>query len=306
MKRSLKFLSFVCAFLFLAGTAAAAGNQTTSYLGFNPATGLNDKLYNIIYRVPEPAQWGNGPYPVYMWTPGAFERYTGNLAMLFIAEMSTRGFVAATIQYDNAQFAKDCEDWTLRASSIYDATRSTSAVSVVCALEAAACSTGLVTMGMSQGAGIAILAKNYAPNVQAVLGFSVSDIQRLGLTAVNFGACIDKPATAIPVNRLMIVNGRQDSIFGGQAPLMRVSGLSCPEGTSQCWSPGLNGAGWYIVQDGQVVDALADHCYMLNGGCSSRTFDDNWYLGTYNWSFKPNLDWLATFGISRNFSPTGQ
>ena len=64
----------------------------------------------------------------------------------------------------------------------------------------------------------------------------------------------------------------------------------------------MNGAGWYLVRDFQVVDGLADHCYMLKGGCFASAFDDNWLLGTDNWEMKPNLDWLASFGTVRQFS----
>jgi hypothetical protein len=40
----------------------------------------------------------------------------------------------------------------------------------------------------------------------------------------SFAACVDKSVTAIPANRLMIVNGVSDTIFGGQQPMENVSG----------------------------------------------------------------------------------
>jgi hypothetical protein len=306
MKSPRMFLLCLCSFLLLSGMAMAAVNQTTTYLGYNRATGLNDKQYSILYQFPDPLTWGAGPYPLFMWTAGTFEPYTGNLALLTVNEMAARGFVAASIQYDNSNFALNCDELIKQASSIYDATRLTSAVGVMCAISGINCSAGIVTMGISQGGSMAVLAKNYAANVTATLALSVSDTRRLGESTVSFSSCLGKPFTAIPANRLTIINGASDSIAGGKSPLMRVSGTLCGEGAFQCWNPSMSGAGWYIVKDSQVVDGNADHCYVLKGGCFGRSFDDNWLLGTDDWEMKPNLDWLATFGTVRHFSLPNQ
>jgi hypothetical protein len=89
---------------------------------------------------------------------------------------------------------------------------------------------------------------------------------------------------------------------------MNTSGISCPNGTFQCWSPSGSGAGWYIVQDWQLEDGIADHCYPLVGGCTiPLLFDPHWFLeAEFNWSLNPNLDWLATLGTHREFSSSGQ
>jgi hypothetical protein len=281
----------------------AAANQTTTYLGYNRGTGLNDKVYSIVYQFPDPVQWGGGPYPLFLWTPGTFEPFTGTLGMQAINEMAARGFVAASIQYDNSNFSKNCDEHVAQASSIYDATRATSAVGVMCAIAGVNCGAGIVTMGISQGGAMAILAKNYAANVKATLALSISDTRRLGEGMLSFGACLDKPYTAIPANRLTIVNGISDTLVGGQSPLMRVAGLYCPERSYQCWNTSMSGAGWYIVRDSQVIDGVADHCYVLKGGCLlGRAIDDNWLTDVDDWEMKPNLDWLATFGTIRRFA----
>ena len=105
---------------------------------------------------------------------------------------------------------------------------------------------------------------------------------------------------------MTIVTGESDEFFEGQQTVMNVSGFTCADGSSQCWSPDLSGAGWYRVKNTQVVDAVADHCYQLNGGCSINQFDGGWLNGTSNWTLKPNLDWLATFGTRRTFSANGE
>jgi hypothetical protein len=255
--------------------------------------------------MPDPSVSGPGPYPVFMWTPGTLENYTDTLSTDMITQMAKRGFISASVQYSNTNAAQTCTQYVDRAQGVYDATRTTSAVSVLCALPGASCAKGLVTSGVSQGAAMAVLSKNFAAGVDATYALSISDFDQNG--SVNLASCLDKGVTAIPADRLTIVNGISDVYFAGQTPLQNVSGYTCPTGTFQCWSPEGNGSGWYIIQNSQVVDGTADHCYYLNGGCSGRRYDTNWYLpSTYNWSLEPNLDWLASLGTKRTFSPTGQ
>jgi hypothetical protein len=89
---------------------------------------------------------------------------------------------------------------------------------------------------------------------------------------------------------------------------MRTSGIACPTGTFQCWSSDGSGAGWYLVQNSQVEDDNADHCYIVVGNCADVPIFDkySYFEARFNWSLKSNLDWLATLGTSRVFSPSGQ
>ena len=279
---------------------------TTTYLGYNPSTGTDNKSYKILYQLPNPSLSGPGPYPVFVWLPGSYELYTDPQSQIFMQLMAAQGFLAASVQYDNNETVQICSSYTDRAQSVFNASASTSAISVLCKIPGAACSKGIVTSGISQGGMLAVLAKNYAPQVAATYALSISDYN-LNAGGVDLSACMDKQYTAIPADRLVIVNGISDEYYAGQQPLENVSGYTCPTGTFQCWSPTGSGAGWYIVQNSQVIDGVADHCYQMDGGCSGRSFDTNWYLpSTYNWSLIPNIDWLATFGTMRVFSPTGQ
>src|SRR6476646_7816151 len=110
MNRALHSLFSIFMLLLFVGPAVAGTTRTTTYLGYNPATGLNDQQYSIIYEIPDPEKWGRGPFPLAMWTPGSIERYFDSISMLMIDEMSRRGFVAASVQYDNGRFAKSCAD----------------------------------------------------------------------------------------------------------------------------------------------------------------------------------------------------
>jgi hypothetical protein len=317
MKRLSLPVVCLCAF---ASLARAADNSVSDPTGFNliettyqsydQSTGQFDLPQPIGYQLPNPNRFGVGPYPVFIWVPGSFESYEDPLAQFLLAEMTARGFLAATVSYDNSESVQMCSTYTPRAKGMFDAKRTTSALKLLCGLSSASCQKGVVVMGASQGGFMAVLARNYAPQVRAVYALSMSDYaQNAG---VSF-PCVDKQNTVIPADRLMIVNGAADQVFGGQTPLMNVSGLSCPQGSTQCWSPDKSGGGWYMVQNSEVESGRADHCYFLDGNKSNGLAlsclgvgDPNWMPpSSYNWSLGTNLDWLATMGTSRHFSATG-
>jgi hypothetical protein len=294
--------------IFLIPVASFGAPQplmSASYWGYNPQSGQNDLAMNITYQFPDPKRFGPGPYPLFMWTVATYEWNRDTLSLNFVSQMAARGFVGASIQYHNFNTIQACGDYTVRAQSVYESTRISSAAGVLCSINGVNCNNGIVTAGISQGGALSVLARNYNPNVKASFAMSISDTNKTGIGA-DLSSCLDDQFTAIPSNRLTIVNGANDTSFGGQDPVTQVSGVTCAAGAMQCWSPDGSGAGWYLVQNSQVLDGNADHCYEMNGDCSLTVFDTNWYLpSTYNWSLKPNLDWLASFGTRRVFSPTG-
>lgn len=305
--KSIKIVAFILCVMLLPTVLSAAVQpyKNITYLGYNPDTKQNDLSFNITYQFPDSKKFGPGPYPLFMWTVATYEWNKDVLSMTFVNQMVNRGFVGASVQYHNLSMIQLCNDYTVRAQSIYESTRVTSAAGVMCSQTGVNCNKGIVTAGISQGAALSVLAANYNPNVKASFGMSISDTNQTGV-GVDLSSCLDAQFTAIPSNRLTIVNGSHDMTFGGQAPLMRTTGITCADGAMQCWSPDGSGAGWYLIQDSQVKDGNADHCYEMNGDCSLAIFDTNWYLpSSYNWSLKPNLDWLATLGTRRVFSPTG-
>src|SRR5262249_36501043 len=175
-------------------------------------------------------------------TTGALASYQGPLSTTMVQGMADRGFISATVQFANFNGPETCQDYANREIAIYDITRASSAVSVLCSLRGANCGAGIVTSGISEGAALAVIAKNYAPAVAAVYGMSISDFNQAG--NVNLADCLDDPVTAITPERMVIVNGESDTIFGGQVPLMNLVGIQCPAETFQCWDPSLDGAGW--------------------------------------------------------------
>ncbi len=300
------FLLLFCVAALLAAAPAPAGKRlgSATYLSYNPVTGKSDLPQPLLYELPDPARFGAGPYPVFVWVPGTLEIYLDPLSLVLVDQMAQRGFLAVSVQYSNSQLlAQTCPDYTERAQSIFDSNVSTSAVSKVCSLSQAGCGKGIVTSGISQGGILAALAGNYAPQVQAVYALSAGSYNGLGIGEL---ACMEKANTAIPASRLTIVNGAQDPVFGSQASAQGASGISCAAGSTQCWSADGSGAGWYLVQSSEKQSGTAGHCYIDIGGCNDH-FDPNWLPPSVsNWSLAPNLDWLATFGTQRVFSQSGQ
>jgi hypothetical protein len=280
-----------------------------TYLGYNPSTGQNNLQQTILYVPPSPDRFGIGPFPLAIWLPGTFASYIDPWSLTMMSQMALRGFVSASIQYNNINPVQYCEPYVLRAQSVFDITRASSAINVLCSTAGVDCGKGVVVYGISQGAAMALLAKNYAPAVRAVYAMSIGDFNSQG-GGINLAPCLDDNVTAISSDRVTVVNGESDNFFQGQAPIMGVSGITCPPGTFQCWSPTGSGAGWYIVKNSQVADGVADHCYpifAIFGYCTSPLIvDPYWYLYRYNWSMAPNLDWLATLGTKRVFSSTNQ
>jgi len=278
--------------------------SSTTYQSYNPLTDQNNLTQHILYKFPDARRYGNGPFPVAMWIPGTVNSYRDSLSQIFLRQMSGRGFVAATIEYSNTNPVQLCKSYTDRAKGVFEVLRPTSAVGKLCAMTRVSCGKGIVVAGISQGGAIAVLAKNYAPDVAAVWAMSISSVNDLSMT--DLSSCLANAATAIPPERLTVVNGASDPAFGAQAPLEALTGISCAPNTFQCWNMG-SGAGWYRVRDNQVEDGNADHCYPAVGDCAPTDLDKGWYYeAEHNWSMKPNLDWLATFGTHRNFSANGQ
>lgn len=267
----------------------AVDTFTMSYEGKGGRSGCNSTF--AIYGE-EPSEAGT--YPVYVYTVGTWEDPQSVLAMANITEMANRGYVAASVAYDNNSFG-DCSKIGGRAECIYDATSSSSAVSRLCSRAKADCSKGIVAGGLSQGSVVATLGKNWDARVQAVYGTGIGvKYDRFDLTA-----CMADGNRTLSSDRLRAVNGEVDNFFGenpddGRANLEALTGLSCGSDAYSCFRT--NSSGWYMVQNSEVSDGEADHCYMMDGGCSSTNpLDPTFENGTESWSLGTNLDWLTNF-----------
>lgn len=283
--------------LLMAGMALAATFSAQAQTSFT-ATYKNGSTYNIQGKEPSTS----GKYPVYVHIGGTGENYNSAWAQAAIDAAVARGFVAATVQYDNASFGS-CATISGRAKGIFDASNVNSAIAKLCARGKADCSKGIVTGGLSQGSIISVLSRNYDSRIKASMG------QGTGSTytaAYNLESCMADGKHTQTGDRLRIVNGERDMFVGGTEAVARsqaelVTGLKCT-GKQSCFRS--NGSGWYVVKDAEVADLNADHCFMGNLGtvgvqCSGILAVDPYYKsGTNQWGIKATMDWLKTFVTS--------
>ena len=285
----MKFRSFLRAGVALALTAAAAvvsaqSSFTMTYKGGSTST--CGSTYNISGKEPS----ASGKYPVFVYISGTGEPYTSSWAQSAINEAVSRGYVAATVEYDNGTFGT-CTTISQRAKCIFNSGNANSAVAKLCSRAKADCSKGVVTGGLSQGSIISVLSRNYDSRVRASFG------QGTGTTytvAYNLASCMTAGRYTQSPDRVRIINGEGDMFVGGteaiaRASAERVTGLNCTARQS-CFRS--NGSGWYIVKHYEVLDLFADHCFMGYGGtalvqCAGILASDaNYVYGNNQWGVK--------------------
>jgi hypothetical protein len=277
----------------LATAAAAQTSFTASYKGGSTAS--CGTTYSI--RGAEPS--ASGKYPVYVHIGGTGESYTSVWAMGAVNAMAAKGFVAASIEYDNGSFGT-CSTIGQRSKCIFDASKATSAIQTLCSRAKADCSKGIVTGGLSQGSIISVLSKNYDSRIRASMG------QGSGSTytaAYNLQSCMANGNHAQPGNRLRIINGERDMFVGGTEAIARsqgelVTGIKCSGSPTQCLQS--NGSGWIVVKDYQVNDLYADHCFMGLGTYGAQctgllALDTNYQYGSAAWALPATTEWLRSF-----------
>jgi hypothetical protein len=277
-----------------AGMASAQTSFTMTYMG--GSTSACGTSYSISGKEPT----ATGKYPVYVHIGGTGETYTSNWANAAVSAAAAKGFVAATVQYDNGSFGT-CDTISTRAKCIFDANNVNSAIAKLCSRAKADCSKGVVTGGLSQGSVISVLAKNFDSRVRASMA------QGNGATytaAYNLSSCMANGSHAQPGNRIRVINGELDMFVGGSvatagASGKLVTGANCASGTQNCLQA--DGSGWYVVKGTQVLDGYADHCFMGYGGndyisqCSGTLVDSNYQNGTGPWALPATITWLKSF-----------
>ena len=250
-----------------------------------------------------------GTYPVFMYFVGWGGSHLFHTAQTVVQQMASKGFVAATIGYTNAVTdAIDCIGTEWKAYCAFDRSLSGSAVSQLCSRPKADCSKGIVVMGHSLGGGVAIVAKNYNSNVQAVVSIGAAEQPLLGSTECFRPFPSGQPPRALPNSRHLALAGQVELFGMGPPALDVVTGLSCGTGFECAVNPAepMPTAGWLRVPNARMTDGLAGHCYMLVGNawsplgyndyCLSETLEPNWAPpAAYPWSLVPTLNWLKRF-----------
>jgi predicted alpha/beta-hydrolase family hydrolase len=237
-------------------------------------------------------------HAVFVYLVGTGESHDNAQARAAIAGMGARGFVAAAVQYHSAVFGS-CAEIARKAACIFKPESPHSAISRLCAR--GDCSKGIVVGGASQGAIVAILAKNTDARVQAAYGMGALP----NYTTYDMTRCMADGAHDLAGSKLRIVNGERDFFGGGTAATVRaasraVTGKACDSASHACLNG--NGSGWIMVRNEQVEDGSADHCFQrgpMNTGrdclASENVLDAEWRSGSASWTLPSGLNWLAQF-----------
>lgn len=271
---------------------AAAEAQTVSFGSSYQNTekaGSCNSTFQILGREPS-----TGSHPVFVYLVGTFEYYDNAAALSVVEQMAERGFVAATIEYPNMTFGT-CDKLSARSNCVFNGASAQSAISKLCSRTRADCSKGVVVGGFSQGALLSVLSANYDSRIRAVWAMGAGT----QYVIYDLAACVADGQRSLSSDRLRVVNGEADDYFrilpGGsrlQSELM--TGMSCGSSADSCLSG--NGSGWILLQNEQVSDGRADHCYMRDGDCaaSEDTLDALWTTGSGDWAVGASLDWLQS------------
>ena len=286
MKRRLGFLAALAAVLLAA--AAPAGAQTgtaaftDTYLAYNSFGSCSMRM-NIIGQEPTDGQ----RHPVFVYMHG----YTGDNApddyKIMIQEAAAKGYVAVSPRYTSF-FTLTVRAADQHAKCVYGSGPE-SALTKVCARPTADCSKGIVVSGLSLGSTISARAANYNANIRAAY--------LLGFTGPMNNQLLFNPGGSrmLPNDRVRLTFGRQDIIAGNFTTVNALTGKSCT-GTNNCLSA--DGSGWYSVQDNEVFDKRADHCFhFYRFGCFGQEapFDPGWRPpSTLPWALDPALEWGLT------------
>lgn len=286
------WVALLLAMVVLPAPASTATVQfTDSYLGWNLYQSRCTYTFPIIGKEPEQP----GSYPLFIYVVATGGMYNSGEAMKFVSEMAARGYVAASVGYQS-WLGNTPDTLDYKSNCIFNGAEAKSAVAVLCARVKADCSKGIGMAGFSQGAHLATRAKDFEPRIAAVYALGLAD----NPVSADYLDRLLPPKRALPTDRLRIVSGgnvaRAEQREQVHLQLNALTGLGCPPTSNSCFRE--NGSGWYLVQNNEVKDGNADHCY-FHGGYRCYTnppFDPSWLPPSSNaWSLSTNLDWLQQF-----------
>jgi hypothetical protein len=235
----------------------------------------------------------NGRFPVFVYLPPPVIPYDGAESRPIIDAAMRKGFVAASVPIAEWQGYADGIDGNSRC--IFDTTSSRSLLAQLCARPKADCSQlGVVVSGFSEGAAVAIRARNHDPRVRAAYLLGFNEARDWWGNTDRWRMSVVPPAgtRVLPNDRIRIVDGMDDAPVDRRDELNDQTGRMCAVTSFDCLAA--DGSGWYVVQHSQVADGYSDHYYFHEWRPAySPPFDPTWIGSTTApWALQPNLDWL--------------
>ena len=151
-----------------------------------------------------------------------------------------------------------------------------------------------------------MVAKNNSPLVKALWTLGVTSYIYTGKTIPTDALAPPRGTRALPNDKLIMNTGvatvlSSKKMASDELPSLKaMTGVDCSTGYNCIQA---NGSGYYIVQNSEVKDKVADHCYwlmvnktslgMLSCTTSPKELDPGFQPpATTQWSMIRNLDWL--------------
>lgn len=260
--------------------SARAIAEPPTYMGSNPWSWSCGKRFKTIGFEPDAAS--EAKHPLFLWFMGSrvlpwdeSAHYDAAAGVTVTKALAERGFYALSVDYENS-----LSPTGIKLTCLYDKSRPKSLLAQACALPRVDCNLGIATWGHSQGASLALRARNYDARHRAawLTGFSG-----------------DGGGAKLARDRIRLVNAQGDGMNNSRAAQNRVTGLGCTTGNS-CDGP--NGSGWYRVGRGELasvdgMDPTADHCWFNQRAClgAPNVLEPNWVSGYAPFGIAYNADW---------------
>ncbi|CAE8586989.1 unnamed protein product [Polarella glacialis] len=232
--------------------------------------------------------------------------------------MALRGFVAASIGYDNANddlkgdVANFCQVGKTKGNEIVQG--STSALAALCAMAEADCSKGVAVAGHSQGAFITMFSTISDARVTAQLILSAGTADGDMLCVVDapdrclYNAQMSNGGLNKAKRRYII--GNDDLIIGGSPAnnlqsMKGISGYDCGD-SLDCIQ--VDGSGFFIIKGADYKNATCDKVgHSLYGTIDPINSDAQLvcdWLSPEKFALAANFDWLAATAMTSGAPPT--
>lgn len=284
---------------------------TATYKGFNTSKDWNNSLAPVDYCGKTQTIYGARPaaagdYPVLVYMHGATADWSGNKeGQRFVELAAAQGFIAVAPTYTSGGNTLDQKGLQRHAFCTFDQDHAGNGLTAICSISGVNCSKGILVAGFSQGGAISMVARNNSPLVKAVWALGVSAYIYPSKKVPTDAIAPPNGTRQLPNNKLVLNIGQASNLSTKNMipedlpSLKAMSGLNC--GTAyNCLQA--DGSGYYVVQNGEIKDKVADHCYWLmvnklTSGLSCTTNPTQLDPGfqppaTTNWSMIRNLDWL--------------
>lgn len=265
-------------------TATPIANPPT-YMGTQGSDGACVQSYRTVGQAPSAT---DRKYPLFLYFVGTSggatdesARFDGKAPQRVNRAMAERGFVALSVEYDNALTLASF--LTNKLPCLFGSENAQSLIARACALPAVDCGLGIATWGHSQGGLLAHGAANYEARVRAVWTTGYSGMS----------------GSKLPYDRFRTVNGEADGMNGSIAAANKTAGFTaeqCPDdGRDRCLRP--DGSGWIIVRKDACKTNAADHCWFNKRSCveGAEILEPNWSDETASTPFalEESADWVA-------------